>query len=119
MTSFYSHFVHIITSFFLITACSIEEQTKVGPNDSFWLGGADGGVFIDIKDDDDPNDQIYVGTIYNDGDQTIWYQGPFKLVSTSAFAVDNRDLYSFWDGEKLYLKDGSYLEPVNPIPPHH
>ncbi len=77
---------------------------------------ADGGVFVDIKDDNNRNDATYYGTIYFDSDKTIWYQGPFKLVGNINFQVDNHEQYSGWDGERLHLQDSSYLEAVNPIP---
>lgn len=101
----------------LITACTVEDNTKIGPKGSWWLGGADGGVFIDINEDENLNDKLYVGTIYNDGDQSVWYRGRFKLVGDITFNVDNHDLYSFWDGELLHLQNSAYLEAIDPIPP--
>ncbi len=108
----------LILLIIMVTACT-SEPTPVpqGPDGSWWLGGDDGGVFIDIKDDDNPDDRIFVGTIYFDADKTIWYQGPLRLVGNIEFAVDDRDLYLGWDGERLHLKESSYLETVNPIPP--
>jgi len=101
-----------------IGACSTEQYTAAqGLEGSWWLGGADGGVFVDIKDNNNRDDTIYYGTIYFDSDKTIWYQGPFKLVGDIKFQVDNHEQYSGWDGERLHLQNSSYLEPVNPIPP--
>lgn len=100
-----------------VGACSTEQNTVAqGPEGSWWLGGADGGVFVDIKDDNNRNDTIYYGTIYFDSDKTIWYQGPFKLVGNIKFQVDNHEQYSGWDGERLHLQNSSYLDPLNPIP---
>ena len=108
----------LVLLIFMSVACTSEKiPTPPGPNGSWWLGGDDGGVYIDIKDDDNSDDKIFVGTIYNDADNTIWYQGPLRLVGNIEFAVNNRDLYLFWDGERLHLKESSYLEAVNPIPP--
>ncbi len=99
------------------TACTSEPGlVPEGPEGSWWLGGDDGGVFISIKDDDNPNDRIFIGTIYFDTDNTVWYQGPLRLVGNIKFAANNRDLYLFWDGNRLHLKESSYLEAVNPIP---
>ncbi len=101
-----------------VSACTTESYTAPqGSEGSWWLGGADGGVFVDIKDDNNRNDTIYYGTIYFDSDKTIWYQGPFKLVGSINFQVDDHEQYSGWDGERLHLQDSSYLEPVNSIPP--
>ena len=103
---------------FFCTACNIEQaEVKQGPKGSWWLGGDDGGVFILIEDDNNTNDNIYFGTIYNDYDQTVWYKGSFKLVGDIQFAADNRELYEFWDGQRVYLKQSSYLEATDPIPP--
>jgi len=100
-----------------IGACTTEsDTTPQGPKGSWWLGGADGGVFVNIKDDNNPDDTIYYGTIYFDSDKTVWYQGLFKLVGSINFKVDNYEQYSGWDGERLHLQGSSYLEPVNPIP---
>jgi hypothetical protein len=102
----------------IISACTSEiQKTPQGPAGSWWLGGADGGVFVDIKNDNNKNDRKYYGTIYYDADQAIWYQGPFQLIGNLEFNVDDHQQYIGWDGEKLHLKASSYLEPLNPIPP--
>jgi len=49
--------------------------------------------------------------------KTVWYRGHFKLVGNIKLDINNHDLYLFWDGEKIYLKEYSYLEAVNPILP--
>lgn len=106
----------VILLFF--SACSSEQyKPPKGPAGSWWLGGADGGAFINIKDDENSNDRMYTGTIYFDADQTVWYQGPFKLIGDLTFEVENHDHYLAWDVERLYLQGSSYLEDVNPIPP--
>ncbi len=100
------------------SACTSEPiSVPKGPEGSWWLGGDDGGVFIDIQDDNTPGDRNFVGTIYFDADNTIWYQGPLRLVGNIEFFVNDRNLYLGWDGERLHLKESSYLEAVNPIPP--
>ena len=102
----------------IVSACTAEKYSAPqGPDGSWWLGGADGGVFVEIKDDNNVHDNIYTGIIYFDADQTIWYEGPFKLVGNLNFSVDNHDKYLAWDGERLYLEESSYLEAINPVPP--
>jgi len=98
-----------------VTACSVDEEKK-GPEDSWWLGGADGGAFIKIEEDSNLNDKLYQGVVFFDHDNSIWYRGPFKLVGDIKFTINNHDLYLFWDGEKIHLQQDSYLEAVNPIP---
>lgn len=110
--------LYIVLFLFSIGACSSELYIPPqGPTGSWWLGGADGGVFIDFKDDDNIHDKLYSGTIYYDADQTVWYRGPFKLIGDLAFNVENHEQYLAWDGERLYLQESSYLQPVNPVPP--
>ena len=107
-------------SIFIITlsACSIEkDEAKIGPENSWWLGGADGGVFIKITDDNKLNDRIYEGVVFFDYDKSVWYRGPFKLVGNISFIATNHDQYLFWDGERIHLQETSYLEVVNPVPP--
>ena len=101
----------------LLSGCNTEQGIGTsGPDDSWWLGGADGGAFVNIKEDQNPDDRIYLGTIYFEHDKSVWYQGAFKLVGNLDFSVNKHDQYIFWDGERLHLKESSYLEPVDPIP---
>ncbi|MCK4709371.1 MAG: hypothetical protein KAU21_12200 [Gammaproteobacteria bacterium] len=107
----------IIILFSIIGACSSEKiSVPQGPEGSWWLGGADGGVFVNITDDQNINDDLYIGTIYFDADQAIWYQGPFKLIGDLKFQVNDHSQFLAWDGENLYLKESSSLKAVNPIP---
>lgn len=101
---------------FALSACSIETEEKNGPNGSWWLGGDDGGVFVRIWDDENKNDKLYQGEIYFENTQKIWYQGKFQLVGDLNFTIEDRAQYQFWDGEKLYLIESSYLEPTSAIP---
>jgi hypothetical protein len=103
---------------FLIGACSVEhDKEKKGPENSWWLGGADGGVYIKILENENLDNKLYQGVIFFDHDKTVWYRGPFKLVGNINFSVDNHDLYLFWDGERVHLKESSYLDAIEPVPP--
>lgn len=102
---------------FLLSSCTIETDEKAGPDGSWWLGGDDGGVFVNIQEDSNPDDNLYQGVIYFDNNQEIWYKGEFELVGNIKFSPENREQYVFWDGEKLHLLDSSYLQPTQPIPP--
>ncbi len=110
--------IYLLAGILFLVACTTEvHQVPEGPAGSWWLGGDDGGAFIDIKDDENTNDNLYSGTIYYDADNQIWYQGPFKLVGKLKFDINNHDQYLAWDGERLYLKEQSYLQALNPVPP--
>ena len=98
----------------LISGCTPSQEPKEGPNGSWWVGGLDGGNFIKITDDENPNDAIYQGFIYYDNEQqTLSYSGRFKLVGNLQFDPNNKDLYLGWDGDSLHLKEGSYLKAID------
>ena len=100
-----------------LTSCSAEiSKQNTGPEGSWWLGGDDGGVYIKIEEDSNPNDNIYQGVIFFDHDKTVWYRGPLKLVGKLKFSIKDHNSYRFWDGERVQLKESSYLEAVNPVP---
>lgn len=101
----------------LATGCEVETETKTGPNGSWWVGGADGGVFIQVMDDANPNDERFTGTVYFEHDQSIWYQGPLRLVGKTQLDPADRSQYLGWDGERLHLDGGAWLEAVDPVPP--
>lgn len=109
----------IIFLYSLITmACSVEvDEVKKGPENSWWLGGLDGGAFLKIEEDNNLNDNLYQGVVFYEYDKTVWYRGPFKLVGDIKFSTEDHNSYLFWDGDKIHLKDSSYLEAVNPVPP--
>lgn len=108
----------ILLTTILLSACeSYQPPDPNGPGGSWWVGGVDGGVYVYIEDDDKLGDNIYQGTIYFDSDKSIWYKGKFQYNKNTTIDYKNRDIYSGWDGEKLYLKDNSYLKAIEEIPP--
>jgi len=106
----------------VIICCSMfgcqpyEEPELYGPSGSRWVGGVDGGVYVYIEDDLNSNDRIYQGVIYFDYDKTLWYEGRFEYSKDKVLDFDNYQLYSGWDGERLYLKDNSYLKVIDAMP---
>ncbi|ABC29085.1 hypothetical protein HCH_02259 [Hahella chejuensis KCTC 2396] len=114
----------LLTLLLSLTGCSVEfgpEPVKEGPAGAVWAGGADGGVFVSVKEDSNPNDRIYLGKIYFEHDSSIWYDGRLELVGDIAFDPSDKTQYSGWDGEVLHLKNkGGYLksldEPREPTP---
>ncbi len=99
----------------LFCACSTEVSEPTGPEGSWWIGGVDGGVFVDVEDDENPADRIYTGTIYYDSDQTVWYQGRLRLEGEINFSPEDKTAYLGWDGERLLLIEASYLEAIDPV----
>jgi len=111
--------IYLLSLAISLYACEVEEEKvyKTGPEGSWWVGGADGGVYILIHDDKNSEDKIYYGKIFYDSDKTVWYEGPLELIGDLDFSVENREQYLGWDGESLHLIESSYLKATNPIPP--
>jgi len=108
-------YLPLLGAIFLLFACSPDNSDITSsPNGSWWTGGVDGGVFIRIEDDENTNDNIYQGIVYYEYDKSVWYKGKFKYSRNSTFDYKNKLNYDGWDGEKLFLKDGSYLTATNP-----
>ncbi|MEO3863992.1 hypothetical protein [Rheinheimera fenheensis] len=76
------------------------------PVSALWIGGADGGVYVDINRDD----KNYSGTVYTDSTGDVWYSGSFIYSGTAEFDVKSAESYTGWDGEMLYLANGEYLK---------
>lgn len=109
----------ILLAFFAgLLSCEPYQATNPnGPNGSWWVGGSDGGVYVFIEDDTNSTDDIYQGVIYYEHDHSIWYKGKFKYNLKSPLDFKNKQIYSGWDGEKLFLKDNSYLQATGKILP--
>ncbi|KJY95674.1 hypothetical protein [Pseudoalteromonas ruthenica] len=95
---------------FFLSACdqsSTYEPTRPDdvPASSLWIGGPDGGVYAEIREDDGD----YSGTIYFDSTGEIWYEGAFEYTGKEPFEVDNKASYTAWDGTILYLSNGKQL----------
>lgn len=99
------------------TGCQEEAQNKAGPNGSWWVGGDDGGVFVLVKEDGNPHDDIFTGAIYFEHDQSPWYQGRLRLVGKPSLDINDQSQYLGWDGERLLLDGGATLEAVDPASP--
>ena len=110
-------FIFISLALISLISCNAEiGKEKVGPEGSWWLGGDDGGVYIKIEQNNNPDNDIYQGVIFFDHDKTVWYRGRFKLVGKLNFSISDHNSYLFWDGERVQLKESSYLEAIDPVP---
>lgn len=81
------------------------------PETALWVGGPDGGVFLDISK---ITQQKYSGSIYFDSTGEIWFQGEFKYTGDNSFDVSAKASYSFWDGDELFLTNNEKLTAINP-----
>ena len=116
------HLRYIFLGILLVTGISsCDSQTSVTnrikpaavPDNAIWTGSADGGVYVVITRTSGHDKQIYSGTIYfENGEQ--WYKGKMRLMPNVAEFDDiqNKDSYSGWDGEILYLSNGRMLNAM-------
>ena len=88
------------------TSYEPELRPESVPVSALWVGGADGGVYVDISLDA----ENYSGTIYTDSTGDVWYSGSFIYSGTAEFDVNAAGSYTGWDGEMLYLANGEYLK---------
>jgi hypothetical protein len=89
------------------------------PASAFWLGGADGGVFVSVAMASENTQRQYQASIYHaTGD--LWYRGRLSLEPLSAPAFDHRkpSSYTAWDGDTLHLENGGRLKALDPIGSH-
>lgn len=86
------------------------------PKEAIWSGGLDGGVFILIKKDKNSPPNIYLAEIYFDSTGEIWYKGRMSMEPSEkpSFDYKNKEVYSGWDGDILYLRDGRMLKAIDP-----
>ena len=82
-------------------------RPKSVPRYALWVGGADGGSYIDCHNDRALNYNDC--TIYNDSTGAVWATGHYIIKGQDRAASASELKYSFFDGHELYLD----LPPVN------
>ena len=87
------------------------------PKEAIWCGGADGGAFIRVTKIKNDPEKIYAAEIYFDTTGEVWYRGKLILESSENpnFDFTNANVYSGWDGDILYLRDGRMLRAIDPV----
>ena len=81
------------------------------PAQAFWVGGPDGGVFVLLERANDRKG-TFAGKIFHP-DGELWYAGPLVPAPRDA-GIDptQHDQFAGWDGERLLMADGRWLESV-------
>ena len=80
------------------------------PHDAMWIGGLDGGIYLNINKSENEPPLIYDVIIYFSVGE-VDYKGKLKINSLEKpFDYTNVNSYSAWDGDTLYLRDGRQLE---------
>ena len=90
-----------------LTACDFSG----GPNGSWWVGTPEKGVYVYMEDNDNTEDRIYKGVIYSGEDESVIFEGNFEYSRHTIVDFENTELYTKWDGKRLYLIDNSFLKP--------
>ncbi|MEZ5353892.1 MAG: hypothetical protein R2762_14740 [Bryobacteraceae bacterium] len=80
------------------------------PSDAVWVGGPDGGVWASVRHSGESEAEVSA-EIYTEGGEPL-YRGRLRLEppEPALGRLDDAELYSAWDGEKLHLRDGRALE---------
>lgn len=74
-----------------------------------WIGGPDGGVWVELQPDPD-RAGIYQATITHETG-AVAYQGPLRRQPAADSPIDP-SLIDGWDGDELLLMDGGSLRAV-------
>lgn len=106
----------LMVTFFSIFLLACEPVTSYEPevrpdnvsDSAIWVGGPDGGVYAVVR----LSNNKYSGTVYYESGD-IWYEGSFVYSGKEFFDVDDKTIYSAWDGDILYLVNGHQLIATN------
>lgn len=94
---------------FLLTGCSHEPTRPMNvPAEAFWVGGADGGVYILCNRKPDITNAYYC-KVTNDFNGAVWKEEVF-IIENGKPDFDTRDKQMYWsyDGD-IVLRDGRTL----------
>jgi len=80
--------------------------TLVAHPNALWVGGEDGGVFVEIAKAEAPN--YYVQVRHENGD--IWSEGWIRYGTKEGFPLSASGITGF-DGEQLYLHTSTTIAP--------
>ncbi len=86
------------------------ERPSGVPAQAFWLGGADGGVFVLLQASASGRADYKARIFYPHGE--VWYEGLLHLDRGPAVNVADQHLFSGWDGTALLLSDGRRLSRI-------
>jgi hypothetical protein len=81
------------------------------PAEAFYIGGSDGGVYIQLKRASEIQDILYQASIFSDQSGKRLFDGLLKLMPADSPPIDPSDTAQFagWAGAALYLADGRKL----------
>ena len=91
-----------------------DERPTIVPKTALWIGGLDGGNYIEVEKSNDDPINVYQAKIYYDYEICeLRYSGKLKLNNLEkGFDYKNPNVYSSFDGDKLNLQDGRYLSVI-------
>lgn len=90
------------------------KRPSIVPETALWIGGLDGGNYIEIQKLKDDPINVYQAKIYYDYEICeLRYSGKLALNNIeNSFDYTNPDTFSSFDGVKLNLQDGRHLSIV-------
>lgn len=81
------------------------------PSTAVWVGGADGGAWIDCTVDLERN--VNPCTIYDDAKGEVWLRGAFVLRGKGRAASREELVYEAFDGKSILLASNDALTITN------
>lgn len=107
--------VYFFSILFLFGCIEVSYRPDITPKNvsesAVWVGGPDGGVYIDLESTEEK--QYYNLTVYAQVTGSILYKGKLKSENIlDSFNTRDSSAYSFWDGDNLVLSNGEILKAV-------
>ena len=107
-------FCIFIVVFYIINNAEIESvippRPESIPQSALWVGGPDGGVYIVLDNKNNENSTVYnVKVFHSEGSTSYIGKLIINTPNNPSFDYNDITLYTGWDGDTLYLKDGRSL----------
>ena len=83
------------------------------PLSAVWVGGRDGGAFLDCTAS---TDSLYACSVYNDATGDVWASGKFAPEGRESSMIVQASDYSAYDGRRIILRKG-LLVPIDAARP--
>lgn len=108
----------LVAALLLCSSCDLgfeksTDEVRLGPENSFFTGGLDGGFFVLLKASEQGGN-LYDGKIFHENGDLI-YAGTFIYAFPDrTFDPSDPSAFAGWDGVRLHLSDDTYLTPTHP-----
>jgi hypothetical protein len=84
------------------------------PADAIWIGGPDGGVFAKLSPRPDASPGEVAAQIFSQTTGESIFRGRLRIqpVDSPLPGLNDPEVFTAWDGEKLLMTDGRTLVPA-------